>query len=126
MRKKTVPEDVIGVAPLERNTLEERRHKLGLSRAQLAAVFEVAISTVLRKERDTVMDAVWDWALRGIEADYADRRRALDMEPKSPPPPPPAERPAPAPKARVLPKSWSRLVERAIVSSAALKNDQPR
>jgi DNA-binding XRE family transcriptional regulator len=121
--RKTTPPDTEIVDPFERNTLEGRRLKLGLSRAGLASVFEVAEATVYRRERDAKMDAIWDWALKGIEAEYAERRRALGMQ-KSPPPPPTTERPPPpqrrphAPPVRALPKSAvDAAVERAIARS---------
>jgi DNA-binding XRE family transcriptional regulator len=54
--------------PPRHNTLAARRRALGLSRAALARIFEVDPATVYRQERSR-MSAVWDYALRGIEAE---------------------------------------------------------
>ena len=54
--------------PIRRNNLEARRRHLKLSRAALARILAVDPATVYRQERG-VMSQLWDYALRGIEAE---------------------------------------------------------
>ena len=56
--------------PIRRNDLEARRRKLGLSRVALGRILEVDPATVFRRERGP-LSALWDYALRGIEAEAA-------------------------------------------------------
>jgi hypothetical protein len=54
--------------PIRRNDLEARRRRLKLSRVALARILDVDPTTVRRQER-VVMPALWDYALRGVEAE---------------------------------------------------------
>jgi hypothetical protein len=54
--------------PIRRNDLEPRRRALGLSRAALGRILDVDPATVFRQERG-VMSSLWDYALRGVEAE---------------------------------------------------------
>jgi hypothetical protein len=56
--------------PLRDNDLEQRRKALKLSRAALARIFGVNEATVFRQER-SIMTGLWDYALRGVEAEAA-------------------------------------------------------
>ena len=58
--------------PFRQNDLEARRRKLGLSRVALGRILEVDPATVFRRERGPLV-ALWDYALRGIEAEAADK-----------------------------------------------------
>ena len=58
--------------PIRRNNLEARRRKLGLSRVELGHILDVDPATVFRRERGPLF-ALWDYALRGIEAEAADK-----------------------------------------------------
>ena len=54
--------------PIRHNDLEARRRRLRLSRVALARILDVDPTTVRRQERG-VMSALWDYALRGVEAE---------------------------------------------------------
>ena len=54
--------------PIRHNDLEARRRRLKLSRVALARILDVDPATVYRQER-SVMSALWDYAMRGIEAE---------------------------------------------------------
>jgi DNA-binding XRE family transcriptional regulator len=56
--------------PVRDNDLERRRKALKLSRAALARIFGVNEATVFRQERG-IMTGLWDYALRGVEAEAA-------------------------------------------------------
>ena len=56
--------------PLRRNNLEARRRKLGLSCVALGRILDVDPATVFRRERGP-LSALWDYAMRGIEAEAA-------------------------------------------------------
>jgi hypothetical protein len=56
--------------PLRRYNLEARRRKLGLSRVALGRILDVDPATVFRRERGP-LSALWDYAMRGIEAEAA-------------------------------------------------------
>jgi hypothetical protein len=58
--------------PIRRNDLEVRRRRLGLSRVALGRILDVDPATVFRRERGPLF-ALWDHALRGIEAEAADK-----------------------------------------------------
>jgi DNA-binding XRE family transcriptional regulator len=58
--------------PIRKNDLEARRRKLGLSRVALGRILEVDPATVFRRERGPFVP-LWDYALRGIEAEAADK-----------------------------------------------------
>jgi len=58
--------------PIRQNDLEARRRKLGLSRVALGRILEVDPATVFRRERGPLV-ALWDYALRGIETEAADK-----------------------------------------------------
>jgi hypothetical protein len=58
------------VNPIRRNELKARRRKLGLSLVALGRILEVDPATVFRHERGPLV-ALWDYALRGIEAEAA-------------------------------------------------------
>jgi hypothetical protein len=58
--------------PIRRNTLQERRDRLGLSRVALARILDVDPASIFRHERNR-MPALWDYALRGVEAEAAFR-----------------------------------------------------
>ena len=63
-------------SPLRRNDLEARRRKLGLSRVALGRILGVDPATVFRRERGPLV-ALWDYAMRGIEAEAKDARLIL-------------------------------------------------
>jgi len=54
--------------PIRRNDLEARRRRLKLSRVALARILDVDPATIYRQERG-VMSALWDYAMRGVEAE---------------------------------------------------------
>ena len=56
------------IDPIRHNTLRARRRGLGLSRVALGRILGVDPATVYRHERGR-MDAIWDYALKGIEAE---------------------------------------------------------
>ena len=56
--------------PVRDNDLEQRRKALKLSRAALARILGVNEVTVFRQERG-IMTGLWDYALRGVEAEAA-------------------------------------------------------
>jgi DNA-binding XRE family transcriptional regulator len=56
--------------PVRDNDLEQRRKALKLSRAALARILGVNEATVFRQERG-IMTGLWDYALRGVEAEAA-------------------------------------------------------
>ena len=64
--------------PLRRNNLEARRHKLGLSRVALGRILDVDPATVFRRERGPLV-ALWDYAMRGIEAEAASEEAKLHI-----------------------------------------------
>ena len=73
------------IDPIRQNTLRARRRKLGLSRVALGRILGVDPATVFRHERRR-MDALWDYALRGIEAEAAEGkqfRRQYKTDPRS-------------------------------------------
>jgi predicted transcriptional regulator len=55
--------------------MEERRHRLGLSRVALARILDVDPSTVYRYERDGKMPVLLDLAMRAIEASFVTMTR---------------------------------------------------
>ena len=63
------------IDPIRQNTLRARRRKLGLSRVALGRILGVDPATVFRHERGR-MDALWDYALRGIEAEAAEGKQS--------------------------------------------------
>ena len=58
--------------PIRHNNFEARRRKLGLSRVALGRILDVDPTTVFRHERGPMV-TLWDWALRGIEAEAASK-----------------------------------------------------
>jgi DNA-binding XRE family transcriptional regulator len=58
------------VNPIRQNTLKERRKRLGLSRVALARILDVDPASIYRHEHNP-MSALWDFALRGVEAEAA-------------------------------------------------------
>jgi DNA-binding XRE family transcriptional regulator len=62
--------------PVRDNDLEQRRKALKLSRAALARILGVNEATVFRQERG-IMTRLWDYALRGVEAEAAKVREIL-------------------------------------------------
>src|SRR5262245_63318993 len=64
--------------PIRRNNLEARRLKLGLSRVALGRILEVDPATVFRHERAPLV-ALWDYALRGIEAEAASKESKQEL-----------------------------------------------
>src|SRR5262245_37454134 len=62
--------------PIRRNDFEARRRRLGLSRNKLARILDVDPSTVFRHERGPMV-VLWDYALRGIEAEAASGKKDL-------------------------------------------------
>jgi predicted transcriptional regulator len=72
MRSKTQEAISEIINPIRRNTLQERRVRLGLSRPALARILEVDPASIFRHERNP-MTALWDYALRGVEAEAADQ-----------------------------------------------------
>jgi hypothetical protein len=64
-------------SPVRRNDFEARRQKLGLGRVALGRILDVDPATVFRHERGP-FEALWDYALRGVEADAdKDTKRVL-------------------------------------------------
>jgi transcriptional regulator with XRE-family HTH domain len=51
--------------------MRARRKELGLSQTELATVLDVDVTSIYRRERDKVLPILWDYALRGIEAEAA-------------------------------------------------------
>jgi DNA-binding XRE family transcriptional regulator len=72
MRSKTQEAISEIINPIRRNTLRERRVRLGLSRVALARILDVDPASIFRHERNP-MTPLWDYALRGVEAEAADR-----------------------------------------------------
>ena len=70
------------INPIRHNTLLARRRKLGLSRAALGRILGVDPATVYRHERGR-MDALWDYALKGIEAELAEYNKGIKRGLKS-------------------------------------------
>ena len=64
--------------PHRRNDLEARRRKLGLSRVALGRILGVDPATVFRRERGPLV-ALWDYAMRGIEAEAASKEAKQDI-----------------------------------------------
>jgi hypothetical protein len=62
--------------PIRRNDLQARRRRLKLSRVALARILDVDPATVFRQERG-VMSALWDYAMRGVEAEAKLAKPAL-------------------------------------------------
>ena len=62
--------------PIRRNDLQARRRQLKLSRVGLARILDVDPATVFRQERG-VMSALWDHAMRGVEAEAKLAKPAL-------------------------------------------------
>jgi hypothetical protein len=62
--------------PIRHNDLEARRRALGLSRVALGRILDVDPATVFRQERG-VMSSLWDYALRGVEAEAISARSTL-------------------------------------------------
>jgi DNA-binding XRE family transcriptional regulator len=60
--------------PIRHNDLEARRRRLKLSRVALARILDVDPATVYRQERG-VMSALWNYALRGVEAEASSPNR---------------------------------------------------
>jgi DNA-binding XRE family transcriptional regulator len=61
---------------IRHNDLKARRLTLGLSRAALGRILDVDPATVFRQERG-VMSPLWDYAMRGIEAEAKKARSVL-------------------------------------------------
>jgi hypothetical protein len=59
----------LALPPLRGNTLLRQRQELKLSRAALARILEVDPSSVYRQEQRDQMSMLWNYALRGIEAE---------------------------------------------------------
>jgi DNA-binding XRE family transcriptional regulator len=57
--------------PVRRNKMKARRKKLGLSQSELATVLDVDAASIYRHERDDVLPALWNYALKGVEAEAA-------------------------------------------------------
>jgi transcriptional regulator with XRE-family HTH domain len=55
--------------PVRRNNMKSRRKKLGLSQSELATVLDVDVASIYRHEREHVLSSLWEYALRGIEAE---------------------------------------------------------
>jgi DNA-binding transcriptional regulator YiaG len=55
--------------PVRRNSMKSRRKKLGLSQSELATVLDVDVASIYRHEREHVLPSLWEYALRGIEAE---------------------------------------------------------
>jgi DNA-binding XRE family transcriptional regulator len=66
---REVAEDIL--CPVRRNDMKVRRKKLRLSQSELAAVLGVNVLSIYRHERDKVLPALWDYALKGVEAEAA-------------------------------------------------------
>jgi hypothetical protein len=62
--------------PIRRNDMQARRRRLKLSRVTLARILDVDPATVFRQERG-VMSALWDYAMRGVEAEAKLAKPAL-------------------------------------------------
>jgi len=70
MPTDAVREAIRGITnPIRHNDLGKRRRQLGLSRVALGRILGVDPATVYRQERKRPMAALWDYALRGIEAE---------------------------------------------------------
>jgi DNA-binding XRE family transcriptional regulator len=67
---REVAEDILH--PVRRNDMKARRKKLCLSQSELATVLEVDVVSIYRHERDKVLPFLWDYALKGVEAEAAD------------------------------------------------------
>ena len=74
---REVAEDILH--PVRRNDMKARRKKLRLSQSELATVFDVDVLSIYRHERDKVLPILWDYALKGVEAEAAnpDARQIL-------------------------------------------------
>jgi len=66
---REVTEDILH--PVRRNDMKARRKKLRLSQSELATVFDVDVVSIYRRERDKVLPILWDYALKGVEAEAA-------------------------------------------------------
>ncbi len=64
------------IDPIRHNDLQARRQKLGLSRVALGRILGVDPATVFRREQ-AVLAPLWDYALRGIEAEARDAKQAV-------------------------------------------------
>ena len=69
IKAREVAEDIL--RPVRRNDMKARRKKLRLSQSELATVFDVNVLSIYRHERDKVLPALWDYALKGVEAEAA-------------------------------------------------------
>src|SRR5262245_10974818 len=76
MRTKTNEAIAAFVHPIRHNDLEARRRGLKLSRVTLARILDVDPATVYRQERG-IMSALWDYAMRGVEAEAKLAKPAL-------------------------------------------------
>ena len=75
----TVKEAIAEITnPHRHNDLEARRRKLGLSRVALGRILDVDPATVFRRERGPLV-ALWDYAMRGIEAEAASKQAKQDI-----------------------------------------------
>ena len=74
---REVAEDILH--PVRRNDMKARRKELRLSQSELATVFDVDVLSIYRHERDKVLPFLWDYALKGVEAEAAnpDARQIL-------------------------------------------------
>ena len=66
---REIAEDILH--PVRRNDMKARRKKLRLSQSELATVFDVDVVSIYRRERDKVLPILWDYALKGVEAEAA-------------------------------------------------------
>jgi DNA-binding XRE family transcriptional regulator len=66
---RKVVEDFLN--PVRRNDMKARRKKLRLSQSELATVLDVDVASIYRHERGDVLPALWDYALKGVEAEAA-------------------------------------------------------
>jgi DNA-binding XRE family transcriptional regulator len=66
---REVAEDILH--PVRRNDMKARRKKLRLSQSELATIFDVDVVSIYRHERDKVLPVLWDYALKGVEAEAA-------------------------------------------------------
>jgi len=69
IKAREVAEDIL--RPVRRNDMKARRKKLRLSQSELATVFDVNVLSIYRHERDKVLPTLWDYALKGVEAEAA-------------------------------------------------------
>jgi hypothetical protein len=137
-RKKTRQTIKEILHPIRHNDLEARRRALGLSRVALGRIFDVDPATVFRQERG-VKSPLWDYALRGVEAEaisarsrLRDHQRDRDMIPdgmdarghkytaekmRAAKPRPPTVKAPPSPRQAEPPSS--RILSRAAVMAAA-------